>query len=172
MAHGWRGLVGASIVASIAASAAAQSTNSAVSRGDRFSAFEPGAAPRAVDRGTRDIGSAAIFQDENPWGRTDNQDILATNGATVDFFGVADMGSPSLDLSVYNKVIVSSIQSPAFYDALQANRAWFEAYVNDGGLLDLHLAFQSGAAELLLGSTRVKPADVIEVTDPQSTTEL
>lgn len=33
------------------------------------------------------------------------------------------------------------------------------------------VSFQSGAAELLLGLTRVKPADVIEVTDPKSTTE-
>jgi hypothetical protein len=85
------------------------------------------------------LASVAIFQDENPWGSTRNQDILTANGISYTIYGTSDMGV--VDLSPYDKVIVSSVQPSAFYTALETNRAWFEAY----GILDLHLASYSAS---------------------------
>jgi|GEM_PF-1206633 len=86
------------------------------------------------------LSKVAIFQDSSPWGSTKNQDILTANGVSWTIYGSADMGS--VDLSSYDKVIISSVQDDAFYDALEANRVWFEAYVTGGGVLDMHLAMQ------------------------------
>jgi len=90
----------------------------------------------------RSPDNVAIFQDESPWGSTWNEAILAANGISFTIFGSADMGSA--DLSPFDKVIVSSVQPSSFYDALETNRAWFEAYTSAGGVLDLHLASYSG----------------------------
>ncbi|MHC4344678.1 MAG: DUF7901 domain-containing protein [Planctomycetota bacterium] len=89
------------------------------------------------------LASVAIFQDTNPWGSTWNQDILTANGISYTIYGTTDMGV--VDISPYDKVIVSSSQASAFYTALETNRAWFEAYASAGGILDLHLASQMGA---------------------------
>jgi hypothetical protein len=82
------------------------------------------------------IGNAAIFQNSSPWGSTWNQDILAASGISYTIFGSADMGV--VDLSPYDKVIISSVQGSSFYTALEANRVWFEGYVTAGGILDIH----------------------------------
>ncbi|UCC22394.1 MAG: S8 family serine peptidase, partial [Planctomycetota bacterium] len=86
------------------------------------------------------IANVAIFQDTSPWGSTRNQDILAANGISFTIFGSGRMGL--VDLSVYDKVIISSVQGSTFYGRLEANRAWFESYVAAGGVLDLHVATQ------------------------------
>ena len=45
---------------------------------------------------------------------------------------------PSVDLTPYCKVIVASEQQLAFYQAISANRAWFESWINAGGFFELH----------------------------------
>jgi hypothetical protein len=81
-------------------------------------------------------GPVAIFQDNNPWGTTANQDTLTTNGISYTIYGSAAMGS--VDLSGFDKVVIASQQPYAFYQTLSTNRGWFESYVAYGGLLEFH----------------------------------
>ncbi|MBN1846203.1 MAG: hypothetical protein JW810_11005 [Sedimentisphaerales bacterium] len=85
--------------------------------------------------------NVAIFQDNDPWGYASNQDVLTANGISWTIFGSADMGTANL--ATFDKVIIASVQPSGFYDALEAHSAWFEAYVNAGGILDMHLASMS-----------------------------
>ncbi len=113
--------------------------------------------------------SVAIFEDEQPWGMTLNQDVLAANGISYTVFGSADMDV--VGLSAFDKVIVSSAQPDAFYVALEANRTVFEAYAAEGGLLDLHATafFSSNMwGKALPGemSAVLFPSDDVAISDP------
>ena len=83
-------------------------------------------------------GPVAIFQNADPMGFTSNQDILTANGISPTIYSSADIGV--VDLSGYAKVIIASLQPVAFYTAVEANRTWFEQYVNNGGCLEIHAA--------------------------------
>lgn len=85
---------------------------------------------------TQGVAEYAIFQDTDPWGSTSNPDILSAHGILFDVHGSADMGV--VNLSQYRKVIISSAQANAFYVTLSANRAWFESYIDNGGVLEFH----------------------------------
>jgi hypothetical protein len=80
----------------------------------------------------------AVFQDDFPWGYTSINDILMANGFGVDMYNVSDIGK--IDLSRYWKVIIASVQTLEFNDAVIGNRSWFENYAAGGGVLELHLA--------------------------------
>lgn len=90
--------------------------------------------------------NVAIFQNFDPWGALANQDTLTANGIAFTIFTSADMGVVSL--APFDKVIISSLQSRAFYVTVGATRAWFEGYVAAGGILDLHVAAFSGASDI------------------------
>ena len=75
----------------------------------------------------------AIFRDALPWGSDGMDQVLADHDIPFTVFGSADMGA--IDLSVFDKVILANAQSAAFFDAVIANRAWFEAYAAAGGVL-------------------------------------
>ena len=79
----------------------------------------------------------AVFEDALPWDSTVVHDMLDDLGLEFDIFRSSDMGV--VNLTSYSKVIVSSAQSNAFYDALIANSVWFEQYANGGGVLEMHL---------------------------------
>ena len=83
-------------------------------------------------------GPVAIFQDNDPWGMTSNQDILTANGIGYTIFTSADIGA--VDLSGFEKVIIASVQPTAFYTAVEASSAWFESYASNGGILEIHAA--------------------------------
>ncbi|KKN39428.1 hypothetical protein LCGC14_0743540 [marine sediment metagenome] len=83
-------------------------------------------------------GSIAIFRDRFPWqgapyGHNVTEPILVANGISYDIYNSSDMGI--VDLSPYQKVIINSDQTQAFYDRLAANTTWFESYVSNGGFL-------------------------------------
>ncbi|MBN2151842.1 MAG: hypothetical protein JW839_10375, partial [Candidatus Lokiarchaeota archaeon] len=84
------------------------------------------------------IKRVAIFQDATGWSNI-AQTILSQNGISYSVFTRASFG---MDLSSYDKVVVSSNQASAFYTSLTTNatRRWLEAYVYAGGMLELHLA--------------------------------
>nr|MDO8086769.1 hypothetical protein [Candidatus Sigynarchaeum springense] len=84
------------------------------------------------------IKRVAIFQDVTGWSNM-AQTILSQNGITYSVFTSASFG---MDLSSYDKVLVSSNQASAFYTSLTTNatRRWLEAYVYAGGMLELHVA--------------------------------
>jgi hypothetical protein len=107
----------------------------------------------------------ALFKDKDPWAQTpilglqasfqtsSSYNLLAANTGTVDWidpneqvmqnwgipytiFRSADI--PAVDLTPYCKIIVASDQPQAFYQAVSANRTWFETWVNAGGILEFH----------------------------------
>jgi V8-like Glu-specific endopeptidase len=83
-------------------------------------------------------GNVAILRDALPWARNVTEPILVKYGISYDIFDSFDFGS--VDLSNYVKVIIASDQSQEFYNRLAGNRTWFEAYVSQGGILEMHAA--------------------------------
>lgn len=80
--------------------------------------------------------NVAIFKDVDPWDEATNEIVLNNLAIAYDVFTSADIGVA--DLSSYDKVIIASDQTTAFYAAVEANRAYFENYVAAGGVLHLH----------------------------------
>ncbi|HPR42301.1 MAG TPA: hypothetical protein PK718_07140 [Candidatus Methanofastidiosa archaeon] len=82
--------------------------------------------------------NVAIFKDNDPWDDPTNEDVLTSLSIAYDVYTSADIGV--VDLSAYDKVIIASDQTTAFYTAVEANRAYFENYVASGGVLQIHAA--------------------------------
>lgn len=80
----------------------------------------------------------AIFKNVDPWDYPANEIVLKRYGIPYDVYNSSDMGN--VDLSKYSKVVIASDQDQAFYDAVNASRAWFEQYVENGGVLEIHAA--------------------------------
>jgi hypothetical protein len=70
-----------------------------------------------------------------PW-MDPNERVLRRWGIPYDVFGSADMGVA--DLQPYCKVIVASQQMHDFYQKLSDQRAWFEAWIRQGGMFELN----------------------------------
>ena len=84
------------------------------------------------------VGPVAIFEDAAPWALNVTEPILVDNGISYVKYSSSDMGI--VNLSSYQKVIISSDQTQLFYDRLATNTAWFESYVANGGILLLSVA--------------------------------
>jgi len=84
------------------------------------------------------LTNVAVFQDWDPWGTTAITDILTAHSITFTIYGTADIGN--VDLSNFDKVIFPSQQSFDFYLALSVNSPWLEAYIDNGGCVELHFA--------------------------------
>jgi hypothetical protein len=93
------------------------------------------AIPRTIGGGGGS-GQVAVFQDEYPWGYGSVQDILNANSISYSMFSSADIGN--VDLSTYAKVIIPSYQPGGFYLAVANNRAWFESWIQAGGVFEIH----------------------------------
>jgi len=65
-----------------------------------------------------------------------NEQIMQDWGIPYTIFRSADVAV--VDLTPYCKAIVASVQPLAFYQAISTNRAWFETWINDGGILEYH----------------------------------
>ena len=81
----------------------------------------------------------ALFEDSDPWGYA-IEDQLAASGISFTSYRSSDMGE--VDLTPYAKVITASVQGDTFWDALAGNKTWFEDYVSQGGVLEMHLCAQ------------------------------
>ncbi len=79
------------------------------------------------------LGPVAMFQDRYPWNNNDTEPILVKYNITYDMYDSLDFGA--VDLTPYDKVIISSDQTQAFYDRLAGNVTWFEDYAFNGGIL-------------------------------------
>jgi hypothetical protein len=102
-----------------------------------------GVVPVTPSYDQRTPAEVALFKDSNPWYYTAIEDILTDNGTTYDVYNSSQMGI--VDLSSYEKVITASVQGDDFWDALEANKTWFESYVSDGGVLEMHLCAYYGS---------------------------
>jgi hypothetical protein len=80
----------------------------------------------------------ALFQNLNPWTYPANQIVLDRYGIPFDVYNSTDIGV--VNLSKYSKVVIASDQDQAFYNAVNASKAWFEEYAQNGGVLEIHAA--------------------------------
>lgn len=77
----------------------------------------------------------ALFQDHEPWGLRSIKDILYENGIPFKVFTTSDIGSA--DLSIYTKAIIAGQQDNAMGVAIANDRAWWENWISDGGVLQI-----------------------------------
>jgi len=80
----------------------------------------------------------AVFQNVDPWG-------YSSIGEAFDLYDVPFATLSSKDFELVNlsrfvKVVIVSDQDQSFYDAMNASRWWFEDYVSQGGVLEIHAA--------------------------------
>ncbi len=78
----------------------------------------------------------ALFQDYEPWGLRSIKDILYANGIPFKVFSTYDMGN--VDLSKYTKAIIVNQQSREMGDSLASHKDWWENWINNGGVLEIH----------------------------------
>ncbi len=83
-------------------------------------------------------GPVAIFRDNFPWNLNMTEPILDKFNISYKVYSSSNMSS--VDLSVYQKVIIPSDQGQTFYNTLSNNTNWFENYVTNGGILQFHAA--------------------------------
>jgi hypothetical protein len=110
---------------------------------------------------------AAVFQNEDPWGYSAITDILAAWDIYYDVFSSSDIGS--VDLSSYQKVIISSNQPPGFMDAVYSNLGWFEDYADQGGTLEVHAATNSYWVNGMIPGGPIyvhTSSDVVDIVNP------
>jgi len=96
------------------------------------------ASERRIENGGERTLDVVIFRDNLAWGYDTNEPALLSLGATVSIAGSADMGT--LDLGLYDMVLIESQQSQAFYNTLQSHVAWFESYLASGGTMEIHVS--------------------------------
>lgn len=89
--------------------------------------------------GTDNPTNVAIFRDQMPWGLSTDDDILVANGIAFTVFGGGDIGSA--DLSPFDKIILSNQQPLDFYNLVSTNKAWFDSFVDAGGILLLGMSY-------------------------------
>jgi len=77
-------------------------------------------------------GPVAIFQDQIPWNFNVTEPILVDYNIPYTIFQSSDFG---VDISSYQKVIISPVQTQTFYDRLMGNVTWLEDYAFNGGIL-------------------------------------
>lgn len=99
-------------------------------------------------------GRLLILQDEDPLGSGITEPLLQAHGVPYDIFPTALMGS--VDLSPYTKVLVPSNQGATLADGLTTHRDRYEAWVQAGGVLQLHLAFNNQFEEMVGGLKRTQ----------------
>ncbi|RDE17528.1 MAG: hypothetical protein C4K49_02360 [Candidatus Thorarchaeota archaeon] len=118
-------------------------------------------------------GPVAIFQDQDPWGLGSIREVLDLWMVPYVLYDDTAMGT--VDLSVYQKVVIASAQPSWFMDALYMNIAWFEDYVAQGGVLEINAATNSYWIDGLVpgGSYYVQaPSDYVSIIDPYHPTML
>ena len=86
--------------------------------------------------------NVAIFMDQLPWGSAAVTDVLTSYGVSYTVYGSAQMGT--VDLGPFDKVIIASNQTDAYYNALGTNQAFFEDYMLSGGCMLLSCAAYFG----------------------------
>ena len=82
-----------------------------------------------------------LLLDSNPWGHTAIQQILQAQEVAYDQFGSASIAT--LDLMDYRLIIIPSVQGNTFCTRYNNHLDKFEAFVQAGGILQLHGATQS-----------------------------
>jgi hypothetical protein len=118
-------------------------------------------------RGLKATGAVAILEDADPWGYNDVETILLSYPhMVVDTIPSASFGT---SLGKYQKVIISSDQTGAFYTTLASYTNWLENYVMGGGTLEVHAARQYALGDWILPGGFghiVNGTENVDITDP------
>lgn len=80
----------------------------------------------------------ALFENVDPWGYPSDEE--AFDLYNVPFATLSSKDFELVNLSRFVKVVIPSDQNQVFYDAVNASRWWFEDYVKNGGVLEIHAA--------------------------------
>ena len=80
----------------------------------------------------------ALFKDVDPWGLSSNEEALYLYD--VPYVTLSSKDFELVNLSQFTKVVIASDQNQVFYNAMNASRWWFEDYVRNGGVLEIHAA--------------------------------
>jgi subtilisin family serine protease len=82
-----------------------------------------------------------LFENYDPWGYSSNEE--AFDLYNVPFVKLSSKDFELVNLSQFVKVVIASDQDQLFYDAMNTSRWWFEDYVRNGGILEIHAADDS-----------------------------
>jgi len=109
-----------------------------------------------------------VIRDVLPWGYDVTVPILNSLGATVSTATSASM--IPLDFSLFNKIVIESMQGGGFDAAIATNIAKFETYVSNGGILEYHVCTSGSGASLPGGATSVfnsrTNGELVSLTNP------
>lgn len=79
-----------------------------------------------------------LFKNFDPWNYPADEKALSTYEIPCAVFDSSKFGS--VDLSKFLKVVIVADQDQSFYLDLDAYRWWFDSYVSNGGVLEIHAA--------------------------------
>lgn len=113
-----------------------------------WEATQAEAAPALHLPGATNSRRALLVQDSAPWGNSSNEQVLAANGIAYDVMGSSQFSSTAL--SSYALVILASEQSPSYYSNLAAAKDKIDAFVRDGGCLEVHASSYPGYASYVV----------------------
>lgn len=80
----------------------------------------------------------ALLQNVPPWNYPSNEE--AFDLYDIPFATLSSKDFESVNLSKFVKVVIASEQDQVFYNAMNTSRQWFEDYVRNGGVLEIHAA--------------------------------
>lgn len=79
-----------------------------------------------------------LFRNFDPWSYPADEKALSIYGIPCAIFDSSKFGS--IDLSKFLKAVIAADQDQSFYLDLDAYRWWFDDYVSNGGILEIHAA--------------------------------
>jgi len=90
----------------------------------------------------------AIFQDKIPWDYNSNEIILSMYDMSYNVYSSDNFNS--VNINEYDKIIIAGDQEIDFYSKLSDSLSKFIEYVNNGGILELHVHPYMNDANLTL----------------------
>ncbi len=118
----------------------------------------------------RGIEMIAVFQDDYPFFSNMMEDIITYElGKGVMYYTADDIGN--VDISGFDRVVIASAQSFLFRFAVSNNVEWFEAYADQGGILEIHAGTEDGSYNALPGGVEMVGNvfyNQINIEDPDS----
>ncbi len=89
-----------------------------------------------------------VFRDWWPWGYKVNVPILQSLGANVTTATSYEMAT--IDLSLYDLIVIESDQPYDFYSRYATNLSHFESFLSSGGIIEFHCAMNANYPNLPL----------------------
>jgi len=108
---------------------------------------------------TEQLTKLLVLKDRNAWGYDSIDSILNTKSILHDTADSTEL--PAIDFSLYSWILVEGDQTNSFYEVFNANLDKFETFIENGGILQLHVAHSK--------STSIPPIPVGSVVSTRQT---